>query len=155
MRVIGLDLGEKRTGIAVSDPDGRVASALCVLDTSQLLANVPAFKRILADYQPELLVIGLPISLDGRENQQAARIRSQAARLEELYGLPLEYCDERYSSKEAKSVLTQLGYNEKEMRGKTDKIAAGIMLQTWLDSRRNGLDDQTTIREENNGSIPW
>ena len=139
MRVVALDLGEKRTGVAVSDPNCRVASPLCVLSTNELLTNKATFKRILEDYQPELLVIGLPVSLDGRENQQAIKIRSLATKLEELYDLPVEFCDERFSSKEAKSVLTQLGYSEKDMRGKTDKIAASIMLQTWLDTRNNGL----------------
>jgi putative Holliday junction resolvase len=134
MRVLALDMGEKRTGIAVSDPHGRVALPLAVLPTQEVLNKAPAFRRILEDHEVELLVVGLPLSLDGREHEQAARIRTQAARLTGLYGLPVEMADERLSSKEAKSVLRQLGYSEKDMRGKTDKIAASIVLQTWLDN---------------------
>jgi len=135
MRVMALDLGEKRIGIAVSDPAGIIAHPLDILPTHEVMDNAPAFSRLLEDYEIELLVVGLPVSLDGLEQAQAARIRSQAAHLETLYGLPLEFADERLSSSEAKRVLRQLGYSEKDMRGKTDKIAASIVLQTWLDSR--------------------
>jgi len=132
---MGLDLGEKRTGVAVSDQAGIIAQPLDVVPTSELMNKAASFKRLLEDYEVERLIVGLPISLDGSEQPQAARIRSQAEQLETLYKLPLEYVDERFSSKEAKRVLRQLGYSEKEMRAKTDRIAASIVLQTWLDNR--------------------
>jgi putative Holliday junction resolvase len=132
---MALDLGEKRTGIAVSDPAGTVAQPLVVLPTQDLMNKAATFRRLLEDYEIELLVVGLPVSLDGSPQAQARRIQDQAARLETLYELPLEFIDERLSSKEAKGILRQLGYSEKEMRGNTDKIAASIMLQTWLDNR--------------------
>jgi len=135
MRVLALDLGEKRTGIAVSDPSGTVAHPLDVLPTKDVLNKAASFRRMLEDYEIELLLVGLPVSLDGSEQEQANLIRIQAAQLEELYELPLEFTDERLSSKEAKKVLRQLGYSEKDMRGKTDKIAASLVLQAWLDKR--------------------
>jgi len=136
MRVLALDLGDKRTGIAVSDSTGTVSNPLDVLPTNEVMNNAASFRRLLADYEVERLVVGLPVSLDGSEHAQATHIRSQAVCLEELYGLPVELVDERLSSIEAQRVLRQLGYNEKDMRGKTDKIAASIVLQTWLDKRR-------------------
>ncbi|MCL2807283.1 MAG: Holliday junction resolvase RuvX [Coriobacteriia bacterium] len=135
MRIMALDLGEKRTGIAISDASGLLAHPLEVIPTHEVIGNAPSFKRLLDNYDVELLVVGLPVSLDGREHSQAARIRNMATQLETLYALPIVYADERLSSKEAKQVLRQLGYNEKNMRGKTDKIAACIMLQAWLENR--------------------
>jgi len=135
MRVLALDFGEKRTGIAVSDPSGTIAHPLDVMKTEDILNNAAKFRRLLQDYAIELIIVGLPVSLDGSEQEQATRIRHQAASLEELYGLTVEFTDERLSSKEAKRALRQLGYSERDMRGKTDKIAASIVLQAWLDSR--------------------
>jgi len=135
MRVLALDLGEKRTGIAVSDPSGTVAHPLDVLPTKDVLNKAASFRRMLEDYEIELLLVGLPVSLDGSEHEQATRVRHQAAQIEELYELPLEFTDERLSSKEAKQLLRQLGYSEKDMRGKTDKIAASLVLQAWLDKK--------------------
>jgi len=133
---MALDLGEKRIGIAVSDTSGSIAQPLNILSTHEVMNNALAFRRLLEDYEVELLVIGLPLSLDGSEQAQATRIRNQGELLGELYGLPVEFADERLSSQEAKRILRQLGYSEKNMRGKTDRIAASIVLQAWLDSRQ-------------------
>ena len=135
MSVLALDLGEKRTGIAVSNLERTVAHPHSVMATQEVMGKAPAFRRVLDDYAIELFVVGLPVSLDGTEHAQAGRIRNLAKRLTELYGLPVEYADERLSSAEAKSVLRQMGYSEREMRGRTDKIAACIFLQTWLDAK--------------------
>ena len=135
MSIMALDLGEKRTGVAVSDRALTVAHPISVLPTQEVLDNAPSFTRLLEDHEVESFLIGLPVSLDGTEHAQAHRIRSQVKRLVELYQLPIEYQDERLTSVEAKRVLRQLGYSEKDMRGKTDKIAACILLQTWLDGR--------------------
>ena len=135
MSVMALDLGEKRIGVAISDSTLTVAHPLSVLPAQEVLDNAPSFTRLLKDYEVESFLVGLPVSLDGTEQTQANRIRSQVKRLKELYKLPVEYQDERLTSVEAKRVLRQLGYSEKDMRGKTDKIAACILLQTWLDGR--------------------
>lgn len=135
MTVMALDLGEKRTGIAVSDTSKKLALPLKVVQTSEVFDKAPVFTRLLDDYEIEQFVVGLPLSLDGVERRQAKRIAAQAKKLEALYALPVKFVDERLSSAEAKRVLRQMGYSEKEMRGITDKIAAGIFLQTWLDSR--------------------
>ncbi|MBQ3386675.1 MAG: RuvX/YqgF family protein, partial [Eggerthellaceae bacterium] len=72
MRIMALDIGATRTGIAISDPTERVATPVCVLPTSQILANSPAWRRTLEDWEPELLVCGLPYTLSGQEGPQAA-----------------------------------------------------------------------------------
>lgn len=135
MRVMALDIGEVRTGIAVSDPSMRVASPVCVLPSAEVLANAASFRRIVEDWEPELLLSGLPLSLRGEEGPQAKRIQEQARRIARTLGLPLEFCDERLSSTEAKRTLREQGLNEKAMRGKVDMVAASIFLQSWLDAR--------------------
>lgn len=135
MRVMALDIGEVRCGIAVSDPQGRIASPVCVLPTQEVLANASSFRRVVEDWEPELLLSGLPLSLNGEKGPQAQRIEEQAVRIAKTLDLPLEFCDERLSSAEAKCALREGGHSEKSMRGKVDMIAASIFLQSWLDAR--------------------
>ena len=138
MRVLALDIGEVRVGVAVSDPQESVASPVCVLPASEVEGNAAPFRRVLEDWEPELLLCGLPLTLAGEEGPQAQRIRAIATRVSEQTRLPLEYVDERLTSSEAKQILRRQGLNEKAMRGKVDMVAASLMLQAWLDSRRAG-----------------
>ena len=136
MRVLALDIGEVRVGIAVSDPTGRVASPVTVLPAQEVLAHAVTFRRVLEDWEPELLVCGLPRTLAGEEGPQAERIRAQAEKIAAACGLPLEFEDERLSSAEAKRILKEQGLSERAMRGKVDSVAAGLFLQSWLDARQ-------------------
>lgn len=136
MRVLALDIGEVRVGIAVSDPTGRVASPVTVLPAQEVLAHAVTFRKVLEDWEPELLVCGLPRTLAGEEGPQAERIRAQAEKIARSCGLPLEFEDERLSSAEAKRILKEQGLSERAMRGKVDSVAAGLFLQSWLDARQ-------------------
>ena len=136
MRVMALDIGEVRVGVAVSDPQGRVASPVCVLPAAEVEGNAAPFRRVVEDWDPELLLCGLPLTLAGEEGPQAQRILGIAQRVSAQARLPLEYVDERLTSSEAKQILRRQGLNEKSMRGKVDMVAASLMLQAWLDSRR-------------------
>ena len=122
-------------GIAVSDPGGRVASPVCVLPAEDVRANGRSFRRVLEDWEPDLLLCGLPITLAGEEGPQAQRIRSFAQDVTKTTGIPHEFADERLSSAEAKRSLREKGLSEKAMRGKVDMIAASLFLQAWLDAR--------------------
>lgn len=137
MRVMALDIGKVRCGIAISDPAERVASPICVLPTNEVEQGAASFRRLLEDWEPELILSGLPYTLSGEEGPQAASIRSVAQKISKRTGIPLEFTDERLSSSEAKRSLREKGYSEKEMRGKVDMIAASLFLQSWLDSRAN------------------
>ncbi len=137
MRVMALDIGQKRIGIAISDPDGHVASPVCVLPANEVFQHAPSFVRVLQDWEPELLVSGLPRELSGRNGQQATRIKKQAHQIAERCHLPLQFVDERLSSQSAKRILRERGLSERDMRGKVDSIAASIFLQTWLDAQNN------------------
>ena len=135
MRVLALDIGEVRVGVAVCDPGERVASPVCVLPAAEVLSCARTFRRVLEDWEPELLLCGLPYTLSGEEGPQAQRIRAAADRVSAACGIPHEFTDERLSSAEAKRSLREKGMSEREMRGKIDMIAASVFLQAWLDAR--------------------
>lgn len=141
MRVLGLDIGSVRVGVAVSDPSGRIASPLTVLDARALAGDATPLVRLAEDYESECLVVGLPLTLSGDEGPQAAEVRTAAARLATAAGLPVEFADERLSSEEARRMMSASGMSEKEQRGSVDKVAAAIILQGWLDARRNGTQE--------------
>lgn len=134
MRYMALDIGKARIGIAVSDPEGRVASPLKVLPADEVLSGARSFRMLVEDWAPDALVCGLPFTLAGEEGPQAALVKERAERIAQACDLPLHFSDERLSSSEAKRFLREGGYDEKSMRGKVDMIAASIFLQSWLDS---------------------
>ncbi len=136
MRIIALDIGRKRTGIAASDANGLVANPVSVLPSNEVFDNAKSFRRVLEDYEPELLVIGLPVSMDGQENDHAKWVREVAERISSLTSIPYVFEDERLSSSEAKRIMREQGMSERDMRGKLDKVAASIILQAYLDSNR-------------------
>ena len=139
---MALDIGEKRVGIAVSDPAEREASPLVVLPASEVRACAKSFQRVLEDWEPELLLCGLPTTLAGEEGPQAARVREFAEDVSAQVGLPFEFADERLSSAQAKRSLREKGLSEKAMRGKVDMIAASLFLQAWLDAKSQACVDQ-------------
>jgi len=99
------------------------------------------FRRILEDWEPEVLLCGLPKTLGGEEGPQAARVRKVAQAIAQRTELPLEFTDERLSSQEAKRSLREKGLTERQMRGKVDMIAASIFLQTWLDEQASNAQE--------------
>lgn len=135
MRAMALDIGEIRVGVAVSDASGVVASPVCVLPAHDVVSRAPSFRRVLEDWEPEVLVCGRPKTLSGDDGPQAARIMAQAKAIATACSLPLEFADERLSSAEAKRILREQGLSEREMRGKVDMVAASVFLQAWLDAR--------------------
>lgn len=124
-------------GVAVSDASGRVASPVKVLPAAEVLGHARTFRRILEDYEPDVLVCGRPQTLAGEDGPQAERLMGQARQIAAACGLPLEFVDERLSSAEAKRILREEGLRERDMRGKVDMVAASLFLQAWLDARAN------------------
>lgn len=137
MRAVALDIGKVRIGIAASDVSGTIASPVCVLPANEVLGGSRTWRRVLEDYEPDILVCGLPRTLGGDEGPQAQEIRAKAQQIAAGCGIPLDFVDERYSSAEAKNILHREGLSEKRMRGKIDMVAASLFLQTWLDTREN------------------
>ena len=123
-------------GIAASDASGTVASPVAVLPAQEVLSHARSFRYLLEDYEPDILVCGRPMTMSGEDGPQAERIMAQARQIAQSCGLPLEFVDERLSSREAKRILREEGMSERTMRGKVDMVAASIFLQAWLDARR-------------------
>lgn len=136
MIALALDIGGARTGIAVSDRTGSVAMPLKVLPAAEVEQVSRSFRYILEDHEPDIIVCGLPQTMAGEEGTQAERIRAIAVKIGARTGLPVEFVDERLSSREAKRILREQGLNEKQMRGKVDMISASLFLQVWLDARK-------------------
>lgn len=136
MSAVALDIGEVRIGVAASDVSNTVASPVCVLPAVEVLNGSKTWRRVLEDYEPEVLVCGLPLTLSGEEGPQASHVRAVAQKIAQSCGVPLEFVDERLSSLEARRMLRNQGLPERRMRGKIDMVAASLFLQTWLDARR-------------------
>ena len=139
MRVLALDIGQKRVGIAVSDADGRIAFPLKVLPAAEVLQHAKSFQRVLEDYEPDLLLVGKPLTMSGDAGPQLARVEAAAGKIASNTGLPIEYMDERLTSSEAKRILHDQGIDERHARGKVDDIASSLFLQAYLD-KMNGSD---------------
>ena len=135
MIALALDIGEARVGIAVTDATGTLAMPVKVLPAQEVLGNARSFRYIIEDYEPDVLVCGRPETLAGEDGPQAQRVIEAAEKIARATGLPLEFIDERLSSREAKRILREQGLSEREMRGKVDSVAASLFLQTWLDVR--------------------
>ena len=134
MRVIALDIGEKRIGIAAGDTASGIAMPVCVLPAGEVTSGARTWRRVLEDEEPELIVAGLPVTLGGESGPQARRVRASAQAIADAAGLPFEFADERLSSAEAKRVLRERGLSEREMRGRLDAVAASLVLESWLAS---------------------
>lgn len=135
MRALALDIGEARVGIAVSDVHATLASPVCVLPAQEVFGLAKSFKRVLEDWEPDVLVCGRPLTLTGEVGPQAEKVVEQGTQLANVLELPVEFVDERLSSAEAKRILRAQGLSEKQMRGKVDSVAASLFLQVWLDAR--------------------
>jgi len=134
-RVLGLDYGTRRVGVAVSDPLGITAQPRVVLD-----ARDPRLMEQIAGLATELgverVVVGLPVSLNGTEGPAAAAAREFAAAVGEATGLPVELADERFTSVSAERVLVQAGLSGRRRRAVRDRVAAAVMLQAYLEGGR-------------------
>lgn len=134
MRVVGLDLGSKRIGVAVSDATGTLASPYEVVERSpQSYARVRA---IVEETEAERVVVGLPLSLSGDEGPAARAAREEAAALSDVVAVPVELYDERLTTVSAQRSMMDLQMKADARKRVVDKVAAAVMLQSWLESRR-------------------
>ena len=133
---MGIDHGEKRVGVALSDEDSLIAQpheTLARRDPSALLAAIAALAR---DNEVGEIVVGLPLGLDGREGASARRARRFSERLGELTGLPIVLWDERMTTVAAQRALGEAGVRAREQKTMIDRVAAALMLQSYLDAKR-------------------
>ena len=132
-RVLALDLGEKRIGVAVSDATRTIATALSVIQRTSRAADFAAIGRFLAEQRANLLVVGLPIMLDGTEGEKAAWVRDYAADLGQHVHAPIVFTDEAFTTVQAESSLRARGQKGRKIRQNVDAVAATLILQAYLD----------------------
>lgn len=142
MRALGIDLGAKRIGIALSDSDGRLATPYDVVTrTKDKAADHRKIAALAAETGAEVLVVGLPLGLDGRSGRSASAARREADELAAATGLPVELWDERLTTVTAERDLAAIGLKGPARRKVVDKVAASVLLQAWLDHRRQTAED--------------
>lgn len=140
MRVLAIDLGSKRIGVAVSDPTGTVASPLTVLARSKSRRHDHRqIAELVRREEAELLVIGMPVSLSGGDGPAAKAARAEAKALATVVGVPIDTYDERFSTVTAERALAEMNVRGPARRGAVDKVAAAVILQGYLDSRANAV----------------
>ncbi len=137
MRALGVDPGTKRIGLAVSDLTGTIASPLLVLQRSKSPRHdLSEIARIARTEEAEVIVVGLPINMDGSLGPAAQAATAFADRLATVAGVPVELHDERRTTVTADQAMREGGLDGRARRQRVDKVAAAVMLQSWLDSRR-------------------
>lgn len=135
--VIGLDIGLRRIGVAGCDGLGLIATELTTVNRRSFKEDVEVFRKIVEERQANLIVAGIPYTMKGEIGFQAKQVMKYARRLSNALQLPLEFVDERLTSLEAEEQLkSNKKYSSRE-KGLIDKRAAAIILQQWLDIRRN------------------
>ncbi len=137
MRVLALDIGEKRIGIAISDPTGLIAQPLRVLERRSKKADFAAIARLVAEYGVERVIVGRPLTLRGEVGPQARWVEAYAQALAEVLPVPVELWDERYTTVAAQEILETVRRPGKHRRrGEVDAVAAAVLLQGFLETRR-------------------
>jgi putative holliday junction resolvase len=133
-RILALDLGKRRIGLAVSDPLGISAQGLPNLERINKRTDLAALERLARDREVALFLLGNPIHMRGAEGRQSAWVREFAAALEKYTHLPVQLWDERLTSVEAGRVLRSSGIGIEKRAAAVDRLSAVLLLQSYLDS---------------------
>ena len=136
MRALGVDLGEKRIGIAVSDSNGKVATPLQVIIRSK--SNKQDHKKIcelVDEWEVDIVVVGMPYSLNGSKGLAAKTVEKEVKELSSALEVPVATQDERLTTVTAAKELAIQGLDSKKQRKVIDQVAASVILQSWLDNR--------------------
>ena len=141
MRILALDVGERRIGVAVSDPTGTLATPHSVIRRRSKAEDFAAVARLAAELGAERVVVGLPLSLDGSVGPQARRVTRYAQALARTLSVPVELYDERYSTLTADELLAEGG---RKRRTPIDAAAAAVILQDYLANSKSQISNLTT-----------
>jgi putative holliday junction resolvase len=133
-RILALDLGKRRIGLAISDPLGVTAQGLPNIERTNKRADLDALEGLARDREVGLFLMGNPINMGGNEGRQSAWVREFAAALERRTGVPVTLWDERLTSVEAGRVLRASGISIQKRAAAVDRLSAVILLQSYLDS---------------------
>lgn len=134
-RVLGLDVGSRRIGVAVSDPLGITAQGLETLHRKNKKHDFAYLRRLIRDHEIGEIVVGLPLRMSGAEGMQARKIQLFADDLRKYFKLPIHLWDERLTSAEANRLLRETDLSIEKRGQAVDRMAAILILQSWMDSR--------------------
>lgn len=135
-RVLGIDLGAARVGLALSDPNGVLAQPLEVIEGPPPAGFAAAVAERVRELEVDEIVVGIPMRMDGTRGTEADAAEAFAQGLEAATGLPVHRWDERLSTVEAERAMRAAGTNARRQRGVVDKVAAALVLSAYLDARR-------------------
>lgn len=138
-RILGLDLGEKRLGVALSDPSGTVASPLATIPHRTQRGDVERIASLCREHEVAAVVVGWPRNMDGTSGLPARRAEVFAQALRRALAVPVELWDERLSTVAADRALLEGNVTRSRRRVLRDRVAAALILQAWLDARTRGL----------------
>lgn len=139
MRILGLDIGDRRIGVAISDPEETLASPLTVILRNSDEQTTKAIVEIIEHHQVARVIVGLPRHLSGKVGKQAAKVQDFIKKLSEQIKVPLETRDEWLSTVAASRLLREAGIKNEQQKTKRDAVAAAFVLQGYLDSQRQGI----------------
>ncbi len=134
-RILALDVGERRIGLAVSDPLGLTAQGLRTLERANNRQDFARLAELATQWEAALILVGYPVELSGAEGRQAQAMRSFAATLSARLGVPVKLWDERLTTREAQRVLRQTGTSIRKRAPALDRMAAVLLLQSYLDAQ--------------------
>lgn len=139
MRALGIDLGRKRIGVAVSDRSGTIATPLTVIARGRSQRDDHSvIAALVREEEAEMVVVGLPLNMDGTEGASARSARIEVERMATVVGVPVVLHDERRTTVQADRVLMDRNVGARDRRAEVDKVAAAFILQSWLDARAMG-----------------
>ncbi len=142
MRILGIDYGDRRVGLAVCDPTQIAVTGLPTVewDGSDLQALARKLAAAIADYAEdspvERIVLGLPVRADGTDGPAALKVRAFGSRISETLGIPVDYFDERHTTEDSRIALRPTGWSGKKKKEKLDVMSAILILRGYLDARR-------------------
>ncbi len=132
-RNLGLDIGDKRIGVALSDPGGILASPLTIIDREDDELDIKTITDIIDQHQVKQIIVGLPRSMDGSIGKQAEKVKAFTQELRSHTEVPVEFRDERLTTVSAKRLMREAGTKKTSKRARYDAAAAAIILQGYLD----------------------
>jgi putative Holliday junction resolvase len=145
MRCLGIDLGSKRIGVALCDPDERVATPLTVVERSKTRqADHANIRRLVEEYEAEAVVVGLPLNMSSKITTAAQSAIDEAEQLRGVLTVPVHLYDERLTTVTADRSLMEMQMKADARRRVVDKVAAAVMLQAFIDHRRHQRNDQSS-----------
>ena len=143
-RVLGLDVGARRIGLAVSDPLGITAQGLETLHRKNKKYDFAYLHRVIRQYEVKEIVVGLPLRMSGAEGAQAEKIQSFAEDLRKHFNMPVHLWDERLTSAEANRLLRQTDLSIEKRGQAVDRMAAILILQAWMEGAQRRINDLRT-----------